>query len=270
MNPDRIESSEDRPAQQDSRPTSRSDPAEENIQTSMADAFGANRTASAPIFPGELPALADLGAAAPPAVIANGEIIDDFQVLQLLGRGAAGTVYLARQQSLDRRVALKITRHVGSEARTMATLEHPHIVQVFSETVDPVGDTRLLCMQYVPGATLANVIARLRDMPREQLSGRTVLAAVDEFSGGELTFDADALRDRERLAAADYVEAVCWIMARLAEALHFAHQHGVLHRDIKPANILLDPYGRPRLADFSLSFASRSEGQPRTRYSAAR
>ena len=51
----------------------------------------------------------------------------------------------------------------------------------------------------------------------------------------------------------DAVEATAWFGARLAEALDFAHRHGVLHRDIKPANILVNPYGRPMLADFNIS-----------------
>ncbi len=51
----------------------------------------------------------------------------------------------------------------------------------------------------------------------------------------------------------DDVEATAWFGARLAEALDFAHGHGVLHRDIKPANILVNPYGRPMLADFNIS-----------------
>ena len=256
MNPDRIESSAGEAVPSNASSASRAVPNQDPAQTSIADPRGADRTASAPVFPHELPMLAPRDAPQPPAPLDEGEIVGDFRILRLLGLGAAGAVYLAHQQSLDRRVALKVTRNVGSEARTMATLEHPHIVQAFSETLDAAGDTRMLCMQYVPGATLADVIARLRDLPREQLSGATLLTIVDELSDGELPFDADALRDRERLAAANYAGAVCWIVARLAEALHFAHQHGVLHRDIKPANILLDPYGRPLLADFSLSLAS--------------
>ena len=182
-----------------------------------------------------------------------GEMVGDFEIISQLGRGAAGTVYLARQRSLDRRVALKITRDVGSEALTMASLEHPHIVQVFSETVELQHSRRLLCMQYVAGTTLAAVIQKLRQLPRSQLSGRALLDAIDELSTGQSVFDADALRSRELLEEADYLPAACWIIARLAEALHFAHLKQVLHRDIKPANILVDLYGRPSLADFSLS-----------------
>ncbi|MEQ8789956.1 MAG: serine/threonine-protein kinase [Pirellulaceae bacterium] len=215
-------------------------------------------TASAPSFPRELPDTEHRSPgrhASPTAldVLPPGHVVEDFEIIALLGRGAAGAVYLARQRSLDRRVALKITRDVGSEARTMATLEHPHIVPVFSETVRVEQGQRLLCMQYVPGVTLADVIRKLRQLPRSQLSGRMLLEAIDAAAVGETAFDADALRGRELLENADYVQAVCWIVARLAEALHFAHRRGVLHRDIKPANILIDPYGRPRLADFSLS-----------------
>jgi hypothetical protein len=65
------------------------------------------------------------------------------------------------------------------------------------------------------------------------------------------------LRDRELLAAADFFEAVCWIGARLAEAIDYAHSQGTLHRDIKPGNILVNPYGRPLLADFNLAHPTR-------------
>src|SRR5262249_5520868 len=59
----------------------------------------------------------------------------------------------------------------------------------------------------------------------------------------------------------DFVEAVCWLGARLAEALAHAHGKGILHRDIKPANILLNRYGRPLLADFNVAFdAQRTPG----------
>lgn len=79
----------------------------------------------------------------------------------MLGEGTFGKVYLARQVSLDRQIALKVTANRGSEARTLASLEHDHIVQVFSETVHPERNQRLLCMQYVPGTTLERIIRAL-------------------------------------------------------------------------------------------------------------
>ena len=181
-------------------------------------------------------------------------MIDDFKILQVLGEGAFGVVYLAEQISLGRKVALKITSDRGEEARTMASLEHENIVRVFSETRDSEQGFRLICMQYVPGPTLAEVIDYLNRHDPNVWSGKLFIQAVDELSKGSTTLDPVALRDREYLRQADFPTVVAWIGARLAEALEVAHSNRVLHRDIKPANILLNQYGRPLLADFSLSF----------------
>ncbi|MEM8865187.1 MAG: serine/threonine-protein kinase [Planctomycetota bacterium] len=187
-----------------------------------------------------------------------GDQIDDFEVIEVLGRGAFGVVYLARQMSLDRRVALKITENRGSEGRTMARLEHDYVVQVFSESVDATGKLRLLCMQLVPGASLEGVIRALNlvSLRAGGWTGADYLAAIDERTRVRETFDPSALRDREMLAEADCLQTTAWVGARMAEAINFAHANSVLHRDIKPANVLINQYGRPLLADFNISFAA--------------
>jgi serine/threonine protein kinase len=182
-----------------------------------------------------------------------GDQIGDFDILGVLGAGSFARVYLARQRSLDRQVALKVSANRGTEARTLASLEHDHIVHVFSEVIDDEHDLRLLCMQYVPGTTLDRVIHLLAGRAPRTWSGRAILDAIDTLSTQPTAFDPAALRDREQLAGSDFVEAICWIGSRLAEALAHAHGQRVLHRDIKPANILLNPYGRPLLADFNLA-----------------
>ena len=82
---------------------------------------------------------------------------------------------------------------------------------------------------------------------------------IDRNASLPTALDPAALRDREALSHMDAFEATAWIGARLAEALDFAHHHGVLHRDIKPANILVSPYGRPMLADFNISLQTAAE-----------
>src|SRR5205823_639549 len=140
---------------------------------------------------------------------------------------------------------LKVSRNRGQEARTLARLEHDHIVRVFSEVVDGERDLRLLCMQYVAGVTLEQLIGKLRELPPEGRTGRAMLDAIDQCTD-PVPLDLAALRDRELLEASDPIEAASWLGARLAEALAHAHNLGVLHRDVKPANVLVDRYGRPR------------------------
>ena len=186
--------------------------------------------------------------------------LGDFDLLRVLGSGSFARVYLAKQVSLGRMVALKVSRNKSQEARTLASLEHDHIVRVFSEDVDPDHAFRLLSMQYVAGTTLERVIAGLGQERVERRTGRGMLDVVDRQATDPAALDLGALRDREALAGMDLVEAGCWVGARLAEALAHAHGLGVLHRDIKPANILVNRYGRPLLADFNIATNRSAEG----------
>jgi serine/threonine protein kinase len=190
----------------------------------------------------------------PPAHLPDvGDKYADFELIRVLGTGSFAKVFLARQLSLDRQVALKVSANRGSEARTLASLEHDHIVQIFSEIVDRERNLRLLCMQYVPGATLDRIIGKLRQRDFDDWSGRTILAVIDELSTAPAVLDPAALQARELLGSYDFVEAVCHLGACLARALAHAHSQQVLHRDIKPANVLFNRYGRPFLADFNLA-----------------
>jgi len=226
------------------------------LSESIDTGAGPSYPVPTPRAPLPIPAKRDVR---PPA-LNPGERVDDFEIVRVLGRGAFGCVYLARQLSLDRSVALKVSANRGSEGRTMARLEHRHIVQVFSETVDAKSNQRLLCMQLVPGVGLDKVIRKLH--PREEnesqeavrrWTGGLFLAVLDEPGSIPPVLDPSALKDREALEQMDAVEATAWFGGRLAEALAFAHRFGVLHRDIKPANILVNTYGQPLLADFNIS-----------------
>jgi serine/threonine protein kinase len=185
------------------------------------------------------------------------ERIGEFEIVSKLGAGAFGQVFLARQTSLGRMVALKVMRGAprrdDTEGSLLAGLEHDHIVKVFSTFADEPAALHGLCLQYVPGADLGVVLRRVHEAGAPA-SGRALLDALDAVRKGDPVFDPGALRDRDELARDDFPQAVCRLGARLAEALAFAHARGVLHCDIKPANILVTPYGRPMLADFNVAF----------------
>ena len=182
-----------------------------------------------------------------------GQKLDDFELVSLLGRGAFGSVFRARQTSMHRTVALKISRDRSFEPQTLAQLEHPNIVRVFDQRLLPDSQLRLLYMQYVPGGTLQGVLSHVRARPAERPTGASLLAAVDSalVENGEEP-PSDSLT-RYRLSSASWPETVCWMGARLAGALAHAHAQGILHRDIKPANVLVGADGQPRLADFNIS-----------------
>ncbi|HEV3138515.1 MAG TPA: serine/threonine-protein kinase, partial [Pirellulales bacterium] len=184
-----------------------------------------------------------------------GQRIDDFDLLTPLGKGAFATVFLARQCSMQRLVALKISGDRGLEPQTLAQLDHPHIVRVFDQRRLPALKLRLLYMQYVAGGTLQDVVAHARQVAPTARSGHTLLEAVDDALSrhGEQP-PADSMT-RYKLQKVSWPEAVCWIGARLAGALAYAHQHDVLHRDVKPANVLVGADGHPKLADFNISFS---------------
>ena len=184
----------------------------------------------------------------------EGARIDDFEIIRVLGKGAFGRVYLVRQMSLGRLAALKVSPNYGHEGRTMAQLEHENIVQVFSESLSPDGKRRMLCMQYIAGSTLEDVVQSMSKAKNRNWGGASMLELIDRLSPDPPPFNPAAMRERQQLCEAGSIETICWIGAKLADALAYAHGKGVLHRDIKPANILQSQYGRPYLADFNLAF----------------
>jgi len=198
-----------------------------------------------------------------------GRQVDDFVLLSKLGQGGLGTVFLAKQISLDRQVALKVTDATvagATEGLALANLEHDNIVKVYSGFSELTSKKHCLCLQYVPGTTLGNAIAHLNNKDRRPATGNDFLAAIDALASGESRFDPASLRDRAALEGDDFIQAVCRIGEQLAGALAFAHGRGVLHCDVKPGNILITPYGRPMLVDFNVSVscgASVTGGTPK-------
>ena len=198
--------------------------------------------------------------------LSPGDSVDDFDLLSLLGRGAFATVFLARQRSMQRIVAVKVSADHGHEPQMLARLDHANIVRVYD--VRSVSDRalRLLYMQYAPGGTLAGVLEFLQKIPHEKWDGNAYLKAIahELDSRGESPPTESALC--RKLSAMTWPQVVCWIGSQLGRALDYAHRLGVLHRDIKPANVLLTAEGVPKLADFNIGFSESIDGSSPAAY----
>ncbi|MGN6546689.1 MAG: protein kinase domain-containing protein [Aureliella sp.] len=184
----------------------------------------------------------------------DGGKVDDFEILRTLGRGSFASVYLARQMSMQRLVALKVSQRGSDEPIALSQLDHPSIVRVYDQRRISDPDAVLLYMQYVPGGTLADVIHATANLPAEALSGRAILQSIDQalLTAGQQPPEHSSTR--EYLAGLDWPSAVAWIGVQLAEGLAAAHERGIMHRDVKPANVLLSAEGAPKLADFNVSY----------------
>lgn len=189
-----------------------------------------------------------------------GQRLDDFDLLLELGSGAFARVFLARQRSMQRLVAVKISANEGHEPQTLAQLDHDYIVRVFDQRILRDQNWRLLYMQYLPGGTLLDVVESIHRGQRPPETGQTLLDAVDRALEARGEFRPTESATRTELATLPWPDTVAWLGRRLAQALDYANSRGVLHRDIKLANVLLAPDGTPKLADFNISFARNVTG----------
>ncbi len=187
-----------------------------------------------------------------------GETISGFRLVRELGRGAMARVFLALERHLaDRPVALKVSRVGSREPQTLALLQHTHIVPIYSYQVDVVTGHHLLCMPYFGSVTLADLLVDSRICSAQ--TGSELLAALDEL--GTPALARPRAEGREALRGRNFAQAIAWWGARLAEALQYAHDCGVLHHDIKPSNVLVTSDASPMLLDFNLARHNRGDGQ---------
>jgi serine/threonine-protein kinase len=156
-----------------------------------------------------------------------GQIVGDYEVLELLGSGGMGRVYRVRNVISNRVEAMKaIQAYTGTEAevaarfsaeiRTLAAFDHPNIAQL--RTAFQYENEELMVMEFVEGSTL------------------------------------DKLSHENKLSQGEVVKIVLQILS----ALSYAHGRGVVHRDIKPANVMVTPAGAVKLMDFGIA-KSRAE-----------
>ena len=160
-----------------------------------------------------------------------GSRLGPFEVVAPLGAGGMGEVFLARDSRVGREVALKVlprdvatdpekVARFGREARLLAQLNHPNVAALYE--FEREGSTSFLVLEYVPGETLAERLARTRPGVREALE----------------------------------------TARQVAVALEAAHRRGIVHRDLKPSNVKVTPEGQVKLLDFGLAKALASGVSP--------
>ena len=152
-----------------------------------------------------------------------------YQVVRKLGAGGMANVYLAEDQELGRRVAIKILndRHANDdqfverfrrEAKNAAALSHPNIVSIYDR--GEAEGTYYIAMEFLDGRTLKELVVSRGPAP--------------------VTVSVEYAR-------------------QILQALRFAHRHGIVHRDIKPHNVLVDAEGRVKVTDFGIARAGTSQ-----------
>lgn len=175
------------------------------------------------------------------------ENIVGYEIERELGRGGMGTVFLARQARIGRKVALKVLpgtarlsersrQRFRAEAQALGKLGHPHVVAIHE--VIETAEACAFAMEWVEGSDLQSAIEFRQGDPERDVG------AVRRFLGGDLGGAAD----RE-----SWPSFVARLGISIARALGAAHRVGLLHRDVKPSNVLLRKDGTALLSDFGLA-----------------
>ena len=159
--------------------------------------------------------------------------IGNYRIIRLLGEGGMGAVYEAEQENPRRTVALKVikpglvdaglVRRFQQEAQALGRLQHPGIAQIYEAGTAETGFgvQPYFAMEFIRGKTLGKYVHDQRLAPPQRMD----------------------------------------LMAKVCDAVHHAHQRGLIHRDLKPGNIVVDETGQPKILDFGVARVTDSDAQ---------
>lgn len=196
-----------------------------------------------------------------------GQKLGDFEILKMIGQGGMGAVFLARQLSLDRQVAVKVISSVGGsqskdierfkrESKVLAQISHPNIVPIYE--VGQEGPYSYFVMEYIQGVSLDKILRSIRNaMPKDKASEVMHKCLETQGSIYEDNFSEEDSKGAE--IDTKYIIEISKMIVSIASALDYAHNKGILHRDIKPSNILIASDGTAKLVDFGLAKGQTQE-----------
>jgi len=184
--------------------------------------------------------------------------IGDFRIVRELGRGGMGVVYEAIQESMDRRVALKVlsltitgspnaVKRFQREAKAAGRLHHTNIVPIHA--MGQYAGYWYYAMELVEGRPLSDVVAQLRAGDSKSEESLAKAAAGEPTSPTSTAIEELGTNTSDR----SYFVRVAEMFGGVADALALAHDEQIVHRDIKPSNLLLDADGTLKIVDFGLA-----------------
>ncbi len=212
------------------------------------------------------------------------EQLGGFRLGRRLAHGGMGEVYEAREERLQRRVAVKIIRRGQispmyrarflREQLVLARLHQTHIVPIFA--AGEVGTFQYFAMPYIEGAALHHALEVARQQPTSWPGGKTPdlstlaelywagsgpgAAATAPYSGAATAPAATAFPAPRPALSWDYFRSVARVMADVADGLQHAHNEGIIHRDVKPSNIMIETGEKCWIIDFGLAGYLRKLG----------
>jgi serine/threonine protein kinase len=198
----------------------------------------------------------------PPSALQAPAQLGEFRLIREIGQGGMGVVFEAEQESLGRRVAIKVLPTAASldsrrrrrfqvEAQAAALLHHEHIVPVFGTGVD--SGVHYYVMQFIEGRPLTDVLRELRNVATSSGHDQTTIALPPLALTAVRSSPRQSRSGRSPVASRKYCRSVVRWAVHAADALDHAHEIGVVHRDIKPSNLLLDGRGHLWVTDFGLA-----------------
>lgn len=195
----------------------------------------------------------------------SGKTLGDYLILQEIGRGGMGIVFLGIQPTLSRLTAIKVLSpnfsldkdvltNFQEEAKMIAKFNHPNIVPIYSIS----NDARIyyIAMAHITGMSFKDILERLRkNKDTNQLNATTIkeILQAPSIKKQDITQKSITLKRGFKFWDKTYFQFIAAIGAEIADALSYAHQNGIVHGDLKPSNVLLTDQGIPMLVDFGLS-----------------